>query len=349
MTWGKQVFWAFEADLVAALVAAGLSQRAALGLLGISRGSWHQRTNPRPRVTAPVPHERRRSAVWLTEAEIAAVVGMLRVAFAAGKSVYQAFYEALDAGTPVASLSSWYRAARAHLEAERPVRRRSRRRTTAMPQWQATGPMQVWSWDVTKLKGPYVGTWFDFYVVLDVFSRKVVGWRVEECEDDDLAREMFETAIAEHEGVAPRIVHSDGGSIMGSATMKDLYRDLGITASKNRPRVSNDNPYSESWFKTGKYRPGTPTHFTDLQHARDWARQLVPWYNTEHRHSGLEGHTPASVHDGTWVKVHHDRQACLDALRKANPRRYSRPITLKTPYAHVTLNSERRDDRLTTV
>ena len=344
----KTTFWAFEADLVATLRTAGLSQRAALALMGISRGSWHQRTSPRPGRTEAVPHTQRRSALWLSESEIGVIVTMLRVAFEAGKSVYQAFYEALDDGNPVASLSSWYRTARTHLEPARPVRRRARRRSTAMPQWEATGPMQVWSWDVTKLKGPYVGTWFDFYVVLDVFSRKVVGWRVEHAEDDDLAKEMFETAIADHDGVVPRIVHSDGGAIMNSGTMKDLFRDLGVLMSKNRPRVSNDNPYSESWFKTGKYRPGTPAHFDDIDHARTWAGQIVPWYNAEHRHSSLEGHTPTSVHDGTWAQVHHARQGHMDALRAANPERYTKPIRLKTPYAHVTLNTERPNDRLTT-
>lgn len=344
----KNSFWAFEAELVTALKTAGLSQRAALGLLGISRGSWHQRSNPRPRRPEAVPHTQRRSASWLSSQEVAAIVAPLTVAFTDGKSVYQAFYEALDAGNPVASLSSWYRTARAHLEPVRPVRRRTKRRTCAMPQWDATGPMQVWSWDVTKLKGPYTWSWFDFYVAIDVFSRKIVGWRVEHAEDDDLAKEMFETAIADHDGVVPRIVHSDGGAIMNSKTIKKLFRDLHIDMTKNRPRVSNDNPFSESWFKTGKYRPSTPPFFEDIEQARTWASELVPWYNTEHRHSGLEGHTPISVHDGTWLQAHHVRQGHMDALRAAHPERYPKPIRLKTPYAHVTLNTERPDDRLTT-
>lgn len=333
---------------MASLSAAGLSQRAALGLLGISRGSWHARHSPRPRVAAPVPHDQRRAASWLTPPEIEAIVAQLTCAFAAGQSVYQAFYQALDAGRPIASLSSWYRIARTRLEPQRPVRRRTHRRASAMPQWHATAPMQVWSWDITKLKGPYTGVWYDFYVVLDVFSRKIVGARVEATESAALAVELFETAIADHDGQIPQIVHSDSGPAMIAKSLQRLFRDLGLTVSRNRPRVSNDNPYSESWFKTAKYSTNTPKHFTDLDHARTWATHFVTWYNTEHRHSTLEGHTPLSVHDHTWHHIHHARQATLDALYHAHPERYTQPINLKTPYTHVTLNTPRPHDRLKT-
>lgn len=344
----KETWWAFEAGLVAQLKDAGRSQRQALELIGLSRGSWHARTAPRARTAEPVPHDQRRSPAWLSEVEIAAIVAFLTTAFGLGKSVYQAFYEALDAADPVASLSSWYRVAARHLDPARPVRRRARRRSSATPQWDATAPMQVWSWDITKLKGPYTHVWYDFYVVLDVFSRKIVGWRIEQAEDAELAQEMFESAIAENGGVVPRIVHSDGGSAMTSKTLQRLFNDLAVTMTRNRPRVSNDNPYSESWFKTAKYHPSAPAFFDSIDHARDWAAQLVPWYNDHHRHSGLEGHTPASVHDGTWVQVHHTRQAAMDALRAANPQRYPRPIHLKPPYANVTLNTENNHERLRT-
>lgn len=343
----KAAWWAFEADLVARLKDAGRSQRQALDLIGLSRGSWHARTSPKPRTNVPVPHDERRSAAWLTVLEVAAILGWLTAAFGAGKSVYQAFYEALDAGNPVASLSSWYRLAR-RLEPARPVRRRARHRSSAMPQFEATGPMQVWSWDITKLKGPYSRTWYDFYVVLDVFSRKIVGWRIEQVEDADLAKEMFESAIADHGGVVPQIVHSDGGPAMRSKTLTRLFADLAVTMTRNRPRVSNDNPYSESWFKTAKYHPSAPAWFDDIEHARAWAAQFVPWYNQHHKHSGLEGHTPGSVHDGTWVQTHAARQGAMDALRAANPQRYPRPIVLKTPYANVTLNTENNHERLRT-
>lgn len=344
----KQAWWAFEAGVVAALVAGGLSQRFALRLLGVSRGSWHARQVPRAAVAVVVPHRQRRAASWLTEPETEQITALLTAAFAAGKSVYQGFYEALDAGTPVASLSSWYRIARAHLERSRPVRRRAARRACAMPQWEATAPMQVWSWDITQLKGPYTTTWYHFYVVIDVFSRLIVAWRVEEAEDDDLARDMFQDAITAHGGQVPRIVHSDGGPSMTSHSVRKLLHNLGIETSKNRPRVSNDNPYSESWFKTAKYTPGYPTHFTSLAHARTWAQHLVTWYNTEHRHSSLEGHTPTHVHNGTWRRVHAARQTTMNALAQANPHRYPHGATVKTPYATVALNNETTKERLRT-
>lgn len=344
---GREAFHALEQDLVLALTAAGYSQRAALVLIGLSRGSWHKRGNPPP-AKEPVPHTARRAPSWLAPAESAAIIAMLTVAFEAGKSVWQAFYEALDAGDPVASISSWYRIARLHLARQRPDRGRRRRARAVLPQWDATAAMQVWSWDITKLKGPYTRTWYEFYVVLDVFSRKIVGWRVEEREDEDLAEKMFLAAIADHGGIVPSIVHSDGGSVMTSKTLTQLFHDLHIRFSRNRPRVSNDNPYSEAWFKTAKYRPGYPAFFLDIDAARAWAGDLVAWYNAEHRHSALEGHTPASVHDGTWREIHLARQATMDTLAAAHPARYRKPIQVKTPYAHVALNTEQSKDRLTT-
>jgi putative transposase len=135
---------------------------------------------------------------------------------------------------------------------------------------------------------------------------------------------MFDTALA-GAGPRPRIVHSDRGASMTSKTVARLFDDLGITRSRNRPRVSNDNPFSEAWFKTAKYRHGYPPFFTDLHHARSWAAALIDWYNNQHRHSALEGHTPASVHDGTWIQIHHQRQAALNELYQANPGRQQQP------------------------
>jgi transposase InsO family protein len=343
-------FLAFEASLVAVLVTAGLSQRAALGLLGISRGSWQYRTRPRPPVPDPVPRTARRSASWLDPGEIETIREKVREGFAAGASVYQSYYRALDARDPVASQSSWYRVAAAYLASLRPVRPRRKRRAAAMPQWDATAPMQVWCWDITKLKTAYRNQWFELYVVIDAFSRMIVGWRVERRESAELAQEMFQAALARHGG-SPRVVHSDGGSSMTSLTLTSLFKELGIETSKNRPRVSNDNPHAESLFKTAKYSPGTPAWFTDLEHARAWAAAFVEHYNHHHAHSALEGHTPANVHDGTWLQVHHQRQATLDALHHKHPDRYPCPTPLNPPYAHVTLNTPKNEttqDRLKT-
>lgn len=333
--------------LVGALVAAGLSQRAALSLAGMSRSTWHYRTHPRPRVAEPVPHTARRAAAWLSVAEQDQIAAKLRAAFTAGHSTYQAFYDALDAGDPAASLSSWYRLARTRLSSQRPVRRTRTHRATAIPSLVVDAPLQAWSWDITHLKGPYRRVTYQLYLALDVFSRYVVAWRVEAREDDELAREMFATAFAHH-GAQPRIVHSDGGPSMTSKTLTELFRDLGIEVSRNRPRVSNDNPYSESLFKTAKYAPTYPAHFTDLEQARAWVSGFVEWYNHRHHHSGLEGHTPADLHHGTWTQVHRQRTATMQRLYEQHPERFTKPPTVNTPMAQVAINHPTTDERLQT-
>jgi putative transposase len=333
--------------LVVALVAAGLSQRAALELAGMSRSMWHYRACPRPRVSDPVPHAARVAASWLTPAEQDLIVVKLQAAFTSGESVYQAFYDALDAGEPVASLSSWYRIARSRLAAQRPVHRTRKHRATAIPTLVADAPLQAWSWDITHLKGPYRRVTYQLYLALDVFSRLVVAWRVEAREDDDLAREMFDDAFASH-GARPRVIHSDGGPAMTSKTLTGLFRELGIEISRNRPRVSNDNPYSESLFKTAKYTPAYPAYFTDIDQARAWAADFVDWYNHRHHHSGLEGHTPADVHYGTWREIHAQRVAAMEQLYATHPERFTQPPTIHSPMAQVAINHPTTDERLQT-
>lgn len=171
------------------------SQRHALKLVGVAASTWHYRNNPRPPTVAPVPQEDRAYPSRLTQEEISAITEKIEVAFKEGKSVYTAWYEALDAGDPIASQRSWYRIAERHLEAQRPLRRRKTRRACSVPQFDATCSNQVWCWDITKLAGPYVGVNYEFYVTIDAFSRCIVGWRVEEDERDELAREMFENAF----------------------------------------------------------------------------------------------------------------------------------------------------------
>jgi transposase InsO family protein len=332
--------------LVTALTAAGFSQRRALAVAGMSRSSWHYRSRPRPRVTAPVPHRARRAQSWLEQAERDSITGKLKAAFGRGESVYQGYYQALDAGDPVASLSSWYRIAR-QLEPDRPVRRRARHRASAIPCLLATGPLQVWSWDITKLKGPYTRVTYELYLAVDVFSRLVVAWRVEDRESDELAKEMFQSAFHRHRA-HPQVVHSDGGPSMTSNTLTGLFRGLGVEVSRNRPRVSNDNPYSESLFKTAKYTPTYPAYFTSIGQARAWVSQFVHWYNHEHRHTGLEGHTPATVHDGSWVTIHHQRVATMTRLHTEHPERFTKPPTIRTPMAQVAINHQISPDRLQT-
>lgn len=335
------------AALVDELRAAGLSLRAALALAGMSRSTWHYRTRPRPRALVPVPHTTRRAASWLDPAEVDQIAALLEGAFARRESVYQAFYDALDAGEPVASLSSWYRIARTRLGPQRPVRKTRKHRASAIPSLVTDGPLQAWSWDITHLKGPYRRVTYQLYLAMDVYSRMIVAWRVETCEDDDLARDMFHDAFTHH-GARPRIVHSDGGPSMTSKTLTTLFGELGIEISRNRPRVSNDNPYSESLFKTAKYTPTYPDYFADIAAARAWAADFTDWYNHRHHHSGLAGHTPAEVHHGTWRHTHHQRVQAMETLYARHPERFTAPPTIHTPMAQVAINHKITDERLQT-
>lgn len=328
-----------EDELVATLVGAGASQRAALAVVGISRSSWHYRHHPRQSVADPVPQAERFQPTRLAESEWAVVVERVRQGWQAGRSVFQSFHDHLDAGDPLCSLSSWYRIART-LDDPRPARRRRSRPASAMPQWDADGPNQVWCWDITKLPHTYRGQSYSQYTIIDAFSRLIIANRVETRESDQLAVDLFEHAATE-QGCQPRIVHSDGGSAMTSKLLTDYYRHAGILPSRNRPRVSNDNPFSESWFKTEKYRHDYPPYFTSLEQARAWTAATVTDYNTRHHHSALAGFTPHQVHHGTWTEVHARRQATLDQLYQQHPERYhgTRPQA-PTPPHQVALNPD---------
>ncbi len=340
-----------ENELVAELTTASGSQRQALTLVGLSRSTWHYRHHPRARVAEPIPQADRAYPSRIGPADRAAVEARITAGWEQGVSVDHAFATAWDDAVMLASRRSWWRiAARIADQSTRPVvptRRENANRTPReAPVLEATEPGQVWSWDITDLRTPWRGVAFKAYAVMDIYSRKVVGHRVEEREVDQLAVDMFTDAFGVH-GI-PDAVHADSGPAMRSTLLKDLLGDLGVTQTHNRPRVSNDNPFSEAWFKTAKYWPGYPGHFDTLAHARAWADTLVRVYNTQHRHSGLEGHTPASVHDGTWIDIHHTRQATLDTLYAANPGRYAHPPKVKTPPGLVALNPTKTEHRLQT-
>jgi putative transposase len=193
----------------------------------------------------------------------------------------------------------------------------------------------VWSWDITKLKGPRRGEYYDLYVVLDIFSRYVVAWRVESAESGEAAKELIEGAVAT-EGITPGTlaIHADRGSSMTSRPVSELLGFLGIARSHSRPHVSNDNPYSEAQFKTLKYCPAFPERFGSIADARGFCARFFGYYNHEHRHSGIGLHTPASVHYGTATEVRAARTATLQAAYAANPARFGHrpphPPTLPT-------------------
>jgi putative transposase len=200
-----------------------------------------------------------------------------------------------------------------------------RRPTYTKPELLATRPRELWSWDITKLKGPTKWTYYYLYVILDVFSRYVVGWMISERETAELAEAFIAETCAKEE-IAPDqlTLHADRGSAMTSKSVAQLLSDLGVTKTHSRPHVSNDNPYSEAQFKTLKYRPGFPDQFGSLVDARAWARPFFQWYNHEHHHSGIGLLTPATVHCGQAAETIAARQQVLVTAYQAHPERFVR-------------------------
>jgi putative transposase len=240
----------------------------------------------------------------------------------------QVYATLLDEGVYVCSIRQMYRILHeADLVRER--RPGHRRQAHTRPVVSATGPNQVWTWDISRLPGPTIRTWFYLYVVIDIFSRSIVAWAVDTVESDKVARRMIRAACARH-GIDPKTLtlHSDRGAQMTSNTMAELLEELGVTRSLSRPRVSNDNPYSESNFKTAKYRPEYPKRFGSVAEARTWARRFVHWYNHVHYHSAIGLLHPADLHKGNGDTIRTARQAVLDSAYTTHPERFmNRPPT----------------------
>ncbi len=248
-----------------------------------------------------------------------------------------------DEGIYYSSESSMYRILRAMDQAGERGRAKPRapRRCEAHV---ATGPNQVWSWDITYLKAPIRGTFFYLYMIIDVWSRKVVGWEVQAEECAELASTLLMRACRA-EGVAVTdllVLHADNGGPMKGATMLATMEKLGVLASFSRPRVSDDNPYSESCFRTLKYRPDYPDKpFASLEKAREWVLRFVDWYNREHRHSGIRFVTPAQRHDGEEIDLLARREEVYEAARLRHPNRWSRKCRDWSPVETVELNPGR--------
>ena len=231
----------------------------------------------------------------------------------------------LDEGTYLASVSTMYRLLRDRAQV-RERRAQARRPAHIKPELVATAPNQVWSWDITKLAGPHKWNWFHLYVILDVYSRYTVAWLVAPRESARLAEELIADAIYD-QGIDPGqlALHADRGSSMTSKTVTQLLADLGVLQSHSRPHQSNDNPFSESQFKTLKYSPTFPKRFAGIDHARRFTDAFFDHYNNHHRHSGIGLHTPADVHHGRAAAVRAQRQLVLDAAYTAHPERFRQP------------------------
>jgi putative transposase len=298
-------------------------------------------------VVDPLPQRDRAYPSGICEADRALIRDEILAGWLAGVSVDHAFASAWDQGVMLASRRSWWRIAAAIADQSvrpvAPTRSTSRTpRPVPVPVLKATGPQQIWSWDITDLRSPWRGVSFKAYSIIDIYSRMIVGWRVEQRECDDLAVEMFEAAFAAH-GL-PAVVHADSGPAMRSTVLKDLLAGLEIAQTHNRPRGSNDNPYSESEFRTMKYRPNYPGVFDDLDAARVWVSTYASWYNQHHRHSGIALFTPADVHTGDWAQQWQRRDHALQAYYTAHPERFrNRPITA-APNSIVGINLPNKNE-----
>jgi len=304
-----------------ALCAAGTPTRTAARVSGVARASA-DRDRARP---TPLPAPARRPANALTTAErrrVLAVLDSPQFIDAAPAQVYAAL---LDQGIYLGSIATMYRVMREHAQV-RERRRQARHPARTRPELVATGPGHVYSWDITKLKGPVKGVYFDAYVMIDVYSRYIVGVRVHARETGPLAEDMMRDVFGVH-GI-PHVVHADRGTSMTSKPVADLLEDLGVTRSHSRPKVSNDNAYSEAWFKTLKYAPVFPDRFACLADARAFMTDFVAWYNEAHHHAGIGLHTPAEVHYGRHHTVREVRQQTLATARAAHPERFgsTRPL-----------------------
>ena len=236
---------------------------------------------------------------------------------------YEIYAALLDEGHYHCSIRTMYRVLASEHGCVKERRRHVQRPNYAKPELLATEPNQVWSWDITKLKGPIKWTYFYLYVIMDIFSRYVVGWMIAQRELAALAKRLIEdTCEKQHIESDELIIHSDRGPSMKSKPVALLLSDLGVTKSHSRPHVSNDNPYSEAQFKTLKYCPQFPGRFGSVQDARSFCQQFINWYNKEHRHSGIGLMTPEQVHYGLAQKVYEDRcQVLLNAYEKS-PQRF---------------------------
>ena len=306
--------------------------------IGLSKSTYHYRGTPRPRVEDPVPHSERPHPAKLTKVEDDAIVTTLR---ASTVSVTETYYRHLDSGDYVASLSTFHRIARREAipMARTGSRRRKPRQTGGRktPTLCATAPGEIACWDITFLPGKYRGHNYALYVIIDLFSRMILGWTIQDREDAVAATDLIKL-VAESLDGRLKTVHSDNGAAMTSDQMTNYLRDADITQSFIRPGVSNDNAQIESFFRTIKYGPTWPDMFSDVSEANGWFDEFVEIYNQEHRHTSLAGFTPSQVFRGTWIRAAKDRQDTLDNAYRANPHRYRKPPIVELPAHRVTLN-----------
>ena len=310
-----------------------IGTRPACRAVGASVATIYRRRRPperRPPRPRPAPDRA------LTPSERETVLEVLHSERFVDVSPEETYATLLDEGTYLCSTRTMYRILAAHHGGVRERRAQLTHPDYAKPELLAERPNELWSWDVTKLKGPAKWTWFYLYVILDVFSRYIVAWTVQYRENAQLATALIEQA-AEQQQITPKVLtlHADRGAPQRAKPVAFLLADLGITRTHSRPYTSSDNPYSESNFKTLKYRPEFPARFDDIEHARAHCRAFVDWYNHAHRHSGIGLMTPSAVHHGHAPALHAARGLVLDAAYERHPERFVRrpPVPPELPTA----------------
>jgi putative transposase len=292
--------------------------------LGLGRSSYYRHRSSAVGDAAPpnAPRPDRASPRALDAAERQAVLDVLHSARFQDRSPTEVYATLLDEGVYLASERTFYRVLAASGEtAER--RDQLVHPAYAKPELLATRPNEVWSWDITKLLGPTKWTYFYLYVILDIFSRYVVGWMVAHQEQARLAERLIAETLSKQEIKPDQLtIHADRGAAMTSKPVAFLLADLGVAKTHSRPHVSNDNPYSEAQFKTLKYRPDFPERFGSIEEARAFNQAFFGWYNTAHHHAGIGLLTPEALHYGRAPAIHAQRAAVLQAAYRAHPERF---------------------------
>ena len=330
-------------DLINEAVVAGARHFKACGVLQISERTFRRwtrggavRSDQRPLVQRPEPANK------LSETERAAVLSLCNSKEFSDLPPSQIVPKLADEGRYLASESSFYRILRA--EGQQHHRGRAKPPTKRKPptSYRANAPCEVWTWDITWMPGPVAGMFFYLYLIVDIYSRKIVGWEVHDRESSEHAATLIRKAVmAEGCLMRPLVLHADNGSPIKGATMKTTMEKLGITASYSRPRVSNDNPFSEALFRTFKYRPNWPSKgFATKVDAQAWVKSFADWYNDEHLHSAIRFVTPNARHGGIDRKTLANRAILYATARALNPQRWSGKTRNWKPAGPVWLNPE---------
>lgn len=312
------------------IIAPDVGVKPACEAFGISRAGLYRRRAISNRAIRG-PHKRSAPPRTLSTEEREEVLDILHSERFQDKAPHEVYATLLDEGAYHCSIRTMYRILGENAEVKE-RRNQLRHPEYKKPELLATAPNQVWSWDITKLLGPAKWTYFYLYVILDIFSRYVVGWMVASCESAELAKRLI-TETCEKQGIqkGQLTIHADRGSSMKSKPVAFLLSDLGITKTHSRPHTSDDNPYSEAQFKTLKYRPDFPERFGSIEDARAFCQTFFAWYNQEHRHTGISLLTPEMVHYGRADTIIQSRQNVLTAAYETHPERFVRKMPLHKP------------------